>query len=119
MGLELERRDNAEVAASAPKSPEEILVLRRMLAVSTLAVGGDDLTRQEIVDGHAVFANQPTDTASQRETADTGLRDDPAGDGETEGVRFTIEIAKRGAALDADGACRGIDMDGAHAATGR
>ena len=29
-------------------------------------------------------------------------------------MRFTIEIAKRGAALDADGALRGIDMDGAH-----
>ena len=35
-------------------------------------------------------------------------------DSETEGVGLAIEIAKRGAALDADGALRGIDMDGAH-----
>ena len=64
MGLELERRDHAEVPASAAKSPEEILVFRG-IGGEHFAVGGDYLARQQIVDGHAVLAKQPTDTATR------------------------------------------------------
>ena len=113
MGLKLERCDDPEVSATASKSPEEIGVLGTT-GRPHFAVGGDDLARQEIVDRHAVSADQPADAAPEGEPADTGLGDDPTGNSETERVGFTIEIAKRGAALDAHGACRRVDVDGSH-----
>ena len=114
VGLELERCDHAEVPASAAKSPEEILVLRG-IGREHFAVGSDQLARQQIVDRHAVFAKQPTDTAAQRETRNTGLRDDAGGDRKTEDVRFAVEIAKRRAALNANRTICRIHVDGTHA----
>ena len=114
VGLELERSDHAEVPASAAESPEEILVFRG-IGGEHFAVGGDYLARQQIVDGHAVLAKQPTDTTTQRETANTGLRDDAARNGKTEDVRFAVEIAKSRATLYANRAICRIHVDGAHA----
>jgi len=57
-GLELERGDNAEISTSAAERPEEIVVFRSA-GSEHFAVGCDHLRRQQIVDGHPVFTDQP------------------------------------------------------------
>jgi hypothetical protein len=49
MELELEGRNDAEIAAAAPQRPEEIRVLV-LAGANQLRVGGDDIGRDEIVD---------------------------------------------------------------------
>ena len=48
--LELEGGDDPEVAAAAAERPEQVRVLV-VLAVTDLAVGGDHLGREQVVDG--------------------------------------------------------------------
>ena len=59
-------------------------------------------------------SNQPH-SAAQRESADTGLRNYAAGDRQAEDVCFAVEIAQRGAALNANGGVCRIHMDRPHA----
>src|SRR5258705_11150518 len=72
MGLELERSDNAEISTSAAERPEEIVVFRSA-GSEHFAVGCDHLRRQQIVDGHTVFTDQPTNTSSERKATNTSL----------------------------------------------
>jgi endonuclease YncB( thermonuclease family) len=44
--------------------------MRALVHVKELAVGGDDLGREQVVDGQAVVADQIADPASQGEAAD-------------------------------------------------
>ena len=67
--LVLEPGDDAEVPAAAADRPEEIGV--RGLARDDLpAIGGDHLDSLERIDGEAVLAHQPADTAAQCQAAD-------------------------------------------------
>ena len=56
MQLELEGGGDAEVAAAAAQRPEEV---RMRLAVGgdELAIGGDEVDGEQVVDRHAVLAN--------------------------------------------------------------
>ena len=66
---ELEAGDDAEVAAATADRPEQVRV--RVLARGDLPpIGGDDLDRDEGVDGQAVLAHQPADPATERQPAD-------------------------------------------------
>ncbi len=77
--LELERRDDPEVAAAAAQTPEQVGVL--LLARDhELAVGGDDVTRAQVVDREAELAHQVADATAERQPRDAGVADDPARD---------------------------------------
>ncbi len=72
---ELERGDDAEIAAAAPQRPEEIRVF--LFARSDqLAVSRDNLRRNEIVDGQPKLACGPAKAAAEREACDAGRRID-------------------------------------------
>jgi hypothetical protein len=91
MGSELERSHHAEVPTSAAERPEQILVFRGIGGEHS-AVGGDHLARYEVVDGHTVFANHPTDATTQRQATNTSLGHDAGGHSKTEDVSFAVEI---------------------------
>src|SRR6266581_4325142 len=62
VGLELELRDGAEVAAAAVEGPEEIGVLG-LADGDDLGCGSDELEGQEVVAGEGVLARKPADAA--------------------------------------------------------
>jgi hypothetical protein len=56
---------DAEVAAAAAQSPEEIRVVVGARA-NLFAIGGDDLRRAQIIAREAKSATQPTEAAAKR-----------------------------------------------------
>src|SRR5205823_9539734 len=78
------------------------------------AVWGDDVGREEVVAGEPVLAHQPPDPAAQREAGDTGARDEAAGGGEAERLRFLVELAPDDAALGAGRLRARVDPDSLH-----
>ena len=111
---ELERRHDAEVAATAADRPEQVVVL--VLARSELRpVGGDDLRRDEVVAGQADAARQVPDPAAECEAADAGRRDDPAGRRQPVLVGCVVEGAPGRPALRSRRPLAGIDVDVLHA----
>jgi len=111
--LELERRDDSEVAARAAYGPEEVLVLG-CARLSQLTVCGDDVDRAEAVDREPVLAAQVADPSVQGQAGDSGRRDDPAGHGESEELRLPIRLAPGRASLCPHRLRRRIDVDAAH-----
>jgi hypothetical protein len=89
---ELEFRDDPEVAASAAHPPEEVpvLVLARL---NELALGGDHVHAEELVDRQAVLALEPTDPSAEREAREPGMGHDSRRDGEPERLRLAIQVA--------------------------
>ena len=92
VGLELEPRDDAEVAAAAAQRPEQVGVLVALRA--RLAVGEHDLGPDQRVDRQPVVAHQPADPAAEREPADAGVRDLAAGHGQPVLLRRGVELAR-------------------------
>src|SRR6267378_919475 len=113
MGLELEKGDNAEISTSAAERPEEIVVFRST-GSEHFRVGCDHLRRQQIVDGHPVFANQPANTTSEGQATNTSLGHYAAGDCKPENMRFSINITKRRSALYSNSAGCVIHENGPH-----
>ena len=113
MRLELERSDDAEVAAGATHGPEQILVLGGAGPPKD-AVGGDDVDREETVDRQPVPATQVSGAAVERQSGDTGRRDDAGRDGEPEELRLSIHVSQRRASLDAHRPRLPIDVDPSH-----
>ena len=66
---ELKPRHDAEVAAAAADRPEEVRVAARRPR-GRLAVGGDHLGGEQVVDRQAVLADEEADAAAQRDAAD-------------------------------------------------
>jgi hypothetical protein len=69
--VELERRDDAEVAAAAAAQPPEELRLRARVGADELAVTGHQLDRGDAVRGEAVLARVPADAAAERVAGDS------------------------------------------------
>src|SRR5690606_25711250 len=109
-GLELERGDDAEVAAAAPDRPEQIRVLVGARAAH-LAVGGDDLHRKQVVGGEAITPADPAEAAAEREPGDAGRRDDAARHDQPVRLRGAIDVGPGGARLHPHTAAGGIDLD--------
>ena len=110
---ELERGDDAEVAASALERPQQVGVLVRAGA-DQAPVGGDDLGRDQVVDAQAMAAAQPADAAAERQAGDAGVRDQAARHREPEGLGLAIDVAPGRAALDPGAAPLRIDPHAAH-----
>src|SRR5258708_23583569 len=113
MGLEFERSDNAEISASPAESPKEIIVFRSA-GSEHFAVGCDHLQRQQIVDGHPVFTDQPANTTSESQATNTSLGHDATRDCKPENMRFSINITKSRSALYSNSAGCVIHQNGPH-----
>ncbi len=111
--LQLELGHDPEVAAAAAEPPEEpgALALAR---ADELPVGGDDVRADEVVAGEPVLAHQPADAAAEREAADAGRRDEPAGRGETVRLRLVVDVRPDRAAADVGDARVRVDPDVPH-----
>ncbi len=115
---EVERGDDAEVAAATPQTPEQVGVL--VLGRDDLAaVGGHDLGLDEVVAGEAELALEPAAPAPERQTADAGVRHAAAGDGEAVLLGGGVDRAPLGTAPDAGDALLGVDVDRCSSREGR
>ena len=87
-----------------------------MLArVQLLAVRGDHVGRQQVVEREPETAREVADPAAERQAADAGRRDDAAGGRQPERVRRVVEVTPRRAALHASRLGPRIDLDAPHA----
>jgi hypothetical protein len=78
------------------------------------AVGGDDIHRDQIVDGEATLAHQPAQAASEREARNTRRRNLAPGRGQAKGLRLVVELSPGQAGLGLHRASRGVDADALH-----
>ena len=108
--LELDRRDDAEVAAAAAQREEEVALVRVVDAVE-LAVGRDDLDRRDRVRREAVLAGQPAHAAAERVAGDADVgRGAVQGDEAVLGRRVD-DVLPDGAGADAGLTGLGVDLD--------
>src|SRR5262245_29897468 len=113
MELEFERGDDPEVAASAPETPEQVGVLL-LARHHELAVGGDHVARAQVVDRQPELAHQVADAATQGQSGDAGVADDPAGDGEPEDLALAVDVVVEATSFDADGLSQWVDARPSH-----
>ena len=113
MELVLERGDDAEVAAAAAQSPDQIRVVA-IGRVHQRAVGQDDVGAEQIVRGHAVAAAQPAEAAAERQAGDAGVADRAAGRRQAECLRFAIELRPPQPGLGASRLRGRVDTDALH-----
>ena len=107
---ELQPRGDAEVPAAAADRPEEVGVVLGV-DVQELAVGGHDLGREQVVDGHAVLAHEEADAAAQRDPADADRAGvaEPGREAVLAGRRRVL--ARGQAGLGPGGAPLGVDLE--------
>jgi hypothetical protein len=99
----------------APRTPEWILVFGGACDDQT-AIDRYHVDRQQIDAGEPEFASQPAVPAAKRQTGYPGIG---VCRRQTEGLRFTVELAEAKARLRPRGTRRGIDPDALQSATGR
>ena len=93
------RRGAARIrtAVTTPKLPPPPRIAQNRFGIvvgagaSRCAVGGDDVGRHEIVDGHAVLARQPAEAAAERQTGDAGGRVDADRRRQAVGLRRPVD----------------------------
>src|SRR5947209_15806879 len=113
MQLELQRRDDAEVATATLQRPEQ-LAMAVCAGVHQPAVGPDDVRTDEAVRRQTVLAQRPADATTKGEAAQPGARNQSAGDAETERLCLVVEVAPRCSALRNCTAVNGVNRDSAH-----
>ena len=104
---ELERGDDAEVAAAAAQRPEQVGVLVGA-GVHLRAVGQHHVGADQAVDREPEAARQVAEAAAEREPADAGGRDDPRRRRAAVLGGGLVDLPPGAAAPDAD-ACRARD----------
>src|SRR6266403_531501 len=112
-GSELETSDSAEIPASAPERPEQIIVFISA-GSEHLSIGSHHLRRQQIVDRHPVFANQPANSTSEGQATNTSPGHYAARDCEPEDMRFSIDVTQSRSALYSNSSGRSIYENGSH-----
>ncbi len=100
MKLKFEARHHPEVATPAPQSPKEIRIFR-FARMQLAAIRRNDLYREQIVYGHAVFPTQPAEATAKRQPRHARGRIDAQRRGKTVNLRCLIKIVQRAAGLDA------------------
>ena len=113
MGLELERRGDAEVAAAAAQPPEQFRI-GVGADLEHVAVGGDELDRREVVDRHAEAAHQPPEPAAERQPRDAGRRDHTARRRQAVLVGRPVVVVPRRTALHARPPPGRVDVAASH-----
>ena len=76
MQVELELRDDAEVAAAAAQPPEQLRVLG-LAGVDEAPIRGDEVSRNQVVARQAELPHRPADAAAEREPATPVLETSP------------------------------------------
>ena len=94
--------------------PQNRSSLSRLLAVTQAAVGGHNVHCGHVVAGKTVLADQPAHSAAKSQAGNAGRGDDAHRGGETEGLRFTIELADGQAWFGTNGAAGRIDANALH-----
>jgi hypothetical protein len=110
---ELEFGGDPEVAAAAAQSPEEVGVLG-LTRLEEVALGGDHVGGDEVVDREPLLSMEPADPAAEREAGHAGVADEAAGGRETELLGLAVELAPENAGLDARRARLRVDADSFH-----
>src|SRR5581483_5752449 len=105
--LVLQRRNNAEVAAAAAQRPEQVLVFRRA-GGEQRAVGGDYVGGDQVVAGEAVLPCEPSQTAPQGKTGDSGAGDHAHGCSQPKSLRLPIKFPEMDAGFGAHAGDSGI-----------
>jgi hypothetical protein len=105
--------DDADVAAAAADRPEEV---RAHVGAGghDVPLGRDDLRREEVVNGQPVLADHIADAAAGRQPSHADRMGVAGGEGETERVGRSGEIAGSRARLDTRNARFRIDADPLH-----
>ena len=114
MHAEHELGHDAEVAATTPEGPEEVIVLCPRGAPDG-PIGGHDLDLLEIVDGPAEAPTQVPEPAPESEACHACRRHESEGDRQAVGLHRPVDLAEVAARTDVGSARRGIDHDGLHA----
>ena len=104
--------------AAAAERPEQVGVLVGARG-HDVAVRGHDARGAQRVGRQPELALQPARARAEREAGDADRRHPRAGDREPVRLRGGVELPPRRAALHARAAARGVDVDRAHAASGR
>jgi hypothetical protein len=110
---ELERRDDAERAAAAAQSPEEVGVLLR-IGANEPAARVHELDGRNAVRGEAVAPGQPADAAAEGVAHDADIGRRARERGETVLRGRVGDVAPQHARLDARPLRDGVDLDPAH-----
>ena len=110
---EFEGGDDAEIAATPADRPEQVGIVVG-IDMQAGAVGGDEVGREQVVDGHAVQAAEPAEAAAQGQAGHPGGGVDAQRGGQAIRLRFMVEVAQGGAAFDPGAAPRRVDAHRAH-----
>jgi hypothetical protein len=110
---ELERGDDAEVAATTTQTPEQVRVLL-LVGGQELPIGGDDVGGKQVVTGQAVLAQEPPEATTQRQTGHPGGTDEAAGCRQIEDLGIVIDLTPGETRLTARRAADGIDPEAFH-----
>src|ERR671933_2743540 len=88
-----ERGCDAQVAAAATQSPEEVGVLVRT-SRQHVALDCNQVNRQQVIAGEAVLAHEEAMAAAERQAGDASRPGYPTGGCQTKGLRLMIEVPK-------------------------
>src|SRR5579871_4940862 len=102
MRLELERGYDPKVASPAAHAPEEVRVFSRT-GSEYLPISGHDVNGEQAVNRKSIFAHQPAQATTQRQTGQPGSTYSAGGCGETIGQRGLYELTECKASLNLDG----------------
>ena len=111
--LVFEGGSDAEVAATAAQTPEEVR-LRLGVDVHLFAIGRDQIDRKQVVDRQAVLAHQVPEPAAKRQSGDAGVADDSARRGQGVLLGGAIELAPEHAARGTHRTRVRVELDGLH-----
>src|SRR5215813_13967651 len=113
MQLEFQCSYDAKVATAAAQRPEQVHILHR-IGPAKFAVGGHDLSGNQIINGCAVLAHEPTQSAAESKPRDASVGDGAARGSKAVGLCRSIEFPPQHTTLGARGAVYRIHADPLH-----
>src|SRR5207247_1199095 len=109
-----ERGGNAEVAATSADCPEQVGMLLGT-GRDKAAIGEHHVNAEQVVDRQSQCTREVAGASAQRQSTDTGRRNETTGRGQPEGMSSMVHLAPGAAAFDTSGARGRIDAYPLHA----
>src|SRR2546427_9025008 len=115
MKLEFEGGDDSDVAASATNPPEEVgvIALRRL---KDSPIGGDNFSRDQVVNGQTRLPSQPAHAAAEREAANARVTYDAGRNSQPVRLGSRIEVSQGGSTTYERTSSGGVDRHVSHPA---